>query len=624
MIPSNFPPSLRVLYIEDDQSTQEEVAFFLEPLVDELYLASNGKDGYELYKQHAPDLIITDIQMPIMNGIDMIKKIRQNDVDTPIFISTAYNETNYLLSAINSGVNRYVLKPINFKILTETINEYYASQQHDRYTLCINRDGVIINASKNFEELNGYTVSEMIQTPLENYIDPKEHTDYQIFLSNIDSKHEYRKKMVLLVHKNGTPFETVLYAIHDHTPFLQLEFKTLQSYIHQEEILHKTLKSERFIKELIRMNSHIYKEINHVKEKKVFLQNITSLFTNNDLFEVAFVSYADESGLLSIAEHGEHATINVETLFPIPKALTNVNCPMSEVIQKQEIVLIEDLSAFKDFDTKAFWLSHGITSMAILPLYKKSLNQKKGAFTLALNKAYLLNNEVLELLKNITEALNMGLQSIEDKKEKEALEIQLRAELAERKKNEAIIQQFAFYDPLTQLPNRRLFSDYLSKSIASSKRNKHFNALLFLDLDNFKPLNDTYGHALGDLLLIEAAQRITQNIRDTDVVARFGGDEFLVILQELSDQYESAVIYAKIAAEKIHTALAESYRLPLNTPEETPSCIEHTCTSSIGITLFGADALDETQLIKQADSAMYAAKESGRNQISMYTDKVTL
>lgn len=618
MIPSNFPPSLRILYIEDDKNTQEEVAFFLEPLVDELYLASNGKEGYELYLLRQPDLIITDIQMPIMNGIDMIKKIRQADLDTPIFITTAYNETNYLLSAINSGVNRYILKPINFKALKETISEYYTSKQNDHYTICIDRDGRIMNTSKNVEDLIGFTIHEMIHAPLKNFIDPKDHINYQNLLSNIDSIYEHQNQTILFLHKEGTPFETVLYKIHAHTPLFQLELKTLKSYIHQEEVFYKTLKSERFIKELIRMNSHIYKEINQVKEKKTFLQNIAALFTNNDLFEFAFVSYVDESGSLQLAEHGEHSKINVQTLFSASHTLTDGHCLMSEAIQKQEIILIEDLSMFSSFETKLFWLNHGITSMAILPLHKKSLTQKKGAFTLALNKAYLLNNEVLELLKNITEALSMGLQSIEDQKERERLEIQLREELAERKKNEAIIQQFAFYDPLTQLPNRRLFSDYLGKSIASSKRNRHFSSLLFLDLDNFKPLNDTYGHAVGDLLLIEVAQRIKHTIRDSDVVARFGGDEFVIILQELSDQYNSAITYAQVTAEKIHTALEKPYKLPINDTEDQTTFIEHCCTSSIGITLFGPDATDETQLIIQADSAMYAAKESGRNQIHFY------
>lgn len=615
---TNIPPYLRILYVEDDKNAQEEVAFFLESLVAALYIASNGEEGYQLHLLHKPDLIITDIQMPIMNGIDMIKKIRQSNLKTPIFITTAYNETNYLLSAINSGVDRYILKPINFKTLAETISEYYTSQQNDHHALCINRDGRIMNVTQNFEDLSGYTLDEIIHTSLENYIDPKDRTNYQNFLSNIDSLHEHRKKTILFRHKDGTTLETVLYEIHNHDPLFQLELKTLQSYIHQEEVLNKSLKSERFIKELIKMNSNIYKEINQAKEKKVFLQHITSLFTNNDLFEFAFVSYADESGLLWVAEQGDHPQINVQTLFSTPLSLSDVQCPITEVIKNQEIILIEDLSTFSPFDTKTFWLNHGVTSMAILPLYKKSLTQKKGAFTLSLNQAYFLNNEVLELLKNITEALNMGLQSIEDQKEREQLEIQLREELAERKKNEMIIQQFAFYDPLTQLPNRRLFSDYLGKSIASCKRNGHFSALLFLDLDNFKPLNDTYGHALGDLLLIEVAQRIKQAIRESDVVARFGGDEFVIVLQELSEQYVSSIAYAQIAAEKIRTALSEPYRLPLTSEEQT-LFIEHYCTSSIGIALFGADAVDETQLIKQADSAMYVAKETGRNQIVVHT-----
>ena len=616
---------LRILYIEDDKNTQEEVSFFLESLISHLYVASNGQEGYDLYILHSPDLIITDIQMPIMNGIDMIKKIRETDSLTPIIITTAYNETSYLLNAINSGVNRYLLKPIDFKILVDTIGEICFECIHQPYSLSIDASGMIVDASKNWSNLSGYTLDEMINTPLKDYIDSKNHSTYQDILSLLNSTKEHLKQKIVLLHKNNREIETVLYgvqaALHDDAPAIfELEFKTLSNYVHDEELLNKKLKGERFVKELIKMNLLIYKEIAQEETKADFLEHIADLFTCHDPFEFAFVAYTDNNRLVLISQQGHHEHINILSLFPHPVALSTIECPMAEVMKHQKIVLIDNLAAFPDFDTKPFLVDNGIQSIAALPLHKKSRTDKRGTFCIMLKQLYTLNDEVLELFEAITEVINMGLQSIEDRLEREKLANQLRLELAERQKHEKIIEQLAFYDPLTLLPNRRLLSDHLTKTIASNKRNGHCSALLFLDLDNFKPLNDKHGHAAGDLLLIEVANRIKSCLRESDVVARFGGDEFVMILNELHEDYKLSFEYAMSVGEKIRTALAKPYLLALSNSEETvlTSFIEHHCTSSIGITVFGSQRYDQNELIKQADIAMYKAKELGRNQIALY------
>lgn len=615
MHPSNLLSNLRILYIEDDKNTQEEVAFFLEPMCEMLYLASNGKEGYELYLLHQPDLIITDIQMPIMNGIDMIKKIRHHDTQTPIFITTAYNETNHLLNAINSGVDRYILKPINFKTLIETMTEFLSHTDSKRCFVSIDKHGYIIDASPNWLSLTGFSFSEINHTSLKSYLNTKNVDILGQILENTSSTLD--KQTILLDRKNSTTVEVVMHTVISDGSHIELEFKTLNSYITEEARLNKTLESERFIKELIKMNSTIYKEVSRANSKKTFLENLTKHFTNHELFEFSYVTCADNFDMVTIIEQGKHPTIDIKSLFPEPVALKEIQCPMFEAIQNLDIVLVEDLNFFSEFNTKSYWLSHKIQSILILPLHKKSHLYKRGSFCIMLNKTFHLNDEVLELTQNITEALNMGLQSIEDKHEREKLELQLREELSERKKNEEIIRQLAFYDPLTLLPNRRLFSDFLNKTVAFNKRQNCYSALFFLDLDNFKPLNDVYGHAIGDLLLIDAAIRIKNTLRESDVVARFGGDEFVVVAQDLGENYTSAITHAHIAAEKIRSTLSEPYKLPISNSEN--SYITHHCTSSIGVTLFAHEG-DENTLIKQADSAMYHAKESGKNQIAFFKE----
>lgn len=178
------------------------------------------------------------------------------------------------------------------------------------------------------------------------------------------------------------------------------------------------------------------------------------------------------------------------------------------------------------------------------------------------------------------------------------------------------IWELAFHDALTGLPNRRLLNDRLEQAMATSQRSRSFCALMFMDLDNFKPLNDLHGHDLGDLLLQEAAVRLTQCVREVDTVARFGGDEFVVLLGQLASDPDDARARAITVAEKIRAAFSRPFVLsttPGNTEE--PLQVEHRCTVSLGVNVFLGRACSPSDAIKGADAAMYEAKEAGRNTI---------
>jgi len=185
-------------------------------------------------------------------------------------------------------------------------------------------------------------------------------------------------------------------------------------------------------------------------------------------------------------------------------------------------------------------------------------------------------------------------------------------EITERKRLEEQVRQLAFHDPLTHLANRRLMLEHLDQAMSASKRSHRHGALLFLDLDNFKPLNDTHGHGVGDLLLIEVAERLKTCVREADTVARFGGDEFVVLLCELGTHHDEATAQATAIAEEIRARLSEPYGL-----QAAPSgpAIEHQCTASIGVAVFHGRDESESGVIGRADAAMYQAKEDGRNRI---------
>jgi diguanylate cyclase (GGDEF)-like protein len=179
----------------------------------------------------------------------------------------------------------------------------------------------------------------------------------------------------------------------------------------------------------------------------------------------------------------------------------------------------------------------------------------------------------------------------------------------------AVANSQALLDHLTKLPNRRLFIDRFNQTILAGHRNKTYSSLLFLDLDNFKLINDRYGHEVGDLLLIEVAERLTSAVRDTDTVARYGGDEFVIIISNLNIDQKAAVARTELIVEKVLKSIATPFTMGVG---DEAFVLELQCTTSIGVTVFLYEAGDPKSvldnIISLADKAMYQAKQAGGNQ----------
>lgn len=182
-------------------------------------------------------------------------------------------------------------------------------------------------------------------------------------------------------------------------------------------------------------------------------------------------------------------------------------------------------------------------------------------------------------------------------------------DISARKIAEEKIHHLAFYDTLTELPNRQLLLDRLEQALRDVEMTQQLGALMFIDLDNFKTLNDTFGHLKGDALLQKVAKRLTGCVRQEDTVARLGGDEFVVLIQSLGSQPERALSKAQIVANKVLAVLREPYDL---------AGFEHHSTCSIGVTSFGGQQSSVSDLLKQADLAMYQSKSLGRNMVCFF------
>ncbi len=188
-------------------------------------------------------------------------------------------------------------------------------------------------------------------------------------------------------------------------------------------------------------------------------------------------------------------------------------------------------------------------------------------------------------------------------------------DITERKQLQDQVRQMAFHDALTGLPNRRLFDDRFNQALAASVRGNHYGALIFVDLDNFKLLNDNHGHDAGDQLLVEAASRLKRCVREMDTVARFGGDEFVVMLGQLDADRQQSLEQARMIAGKLRQALAEPYLLSTGQTGGGGNHFDYRCTASIGVALFNQHETSQLKILKRADAAMYQAKQAGGDRV---------
>ncbi|HYR05438.1 MAG TPA: EAL domain-containing protein, partial [Gallionella sp.] len=203
----------------------------------------------------------------------------------------------------------------------------------------------------------------------------------------------------------------------------------------------------------------------------------------------------------------------------------------------------------------------------------------------------------------------MTVTAVKDERQKIVHYVAIFSDITARKQAEEEIRNLAFYDSLTKLPNRRLFIDRFHAALSVSARHNNYGAVLFIDLDKFKMVNDTLGHDYGDLLLIEVASRIKSCVREMDTVARLGGDEFVVLIEEVSDDRDDASRKVVLVAEKIRESLARPYQLKGH---------EHRSSPSIGISLYHGNEETVDALLQHADMAMYQAKSSGRNAVRFF------
>lgn len=434
----NYLKTLTILYVEDDSCIRLQLAQFLNRRCANLYLATNGKEGLAVFTQCNPDIVITDISMPDMDGLQMGEAMRELNPCIPIIITTAFEEPRYFHRAIDLGVDKYVTKPVNLDLL-------------------------------------------------------------------------------------------------------ELALLKCARAIRAEVALREAAKRQAEFMEMQRIAAVVFES-----QEGMF---VTDADTNILRVNRAFCEITGYS----------------------PEDVIGKN-PRIFRSNRHESAFYEQM--WQSIESQGFWQG-------------EIWNKRK-------------NGEIYPEFVTITQV-----------KDKNSITnyVATLTDITSKKMAEEEIEHLAFYDSLTDLPNRRLLQDRLKIALATCKRTRLKGALFFIDLDNFKNLNDTLGHDIGDLLLKQVAHRLKSCVRECDTVARLGGDEFVIMLENLSDKELDATAEATMISDKMLTALNQNYRLASHDYHNTPS---------IGITLFHGHEESIMQLLKQADIAMYDAKTAGRNTVRFY------
>ncbi len=456
-----------ILTIDDEEDIRDSFRLFLEDFDFQVLEAENGRDGLEIFHREKPDLVLCDLRMPEVDGLEVLEHIKNASPDTPIVVVSGTGIIGDAIEAIHKGAWNYLLKPIqDMSVLLHAINQ------------AIERSRLIV--------------------------------ENRIYQENLE-----------------------------------------------EEVTKRTEALQKAVKDL--NQSHLNLKLSEEKYRSIF-ENLQDVYLEIDM-EGKILEISPSISKISSYNRLDILNKNISSLFP-------------DSLQRE-------------------YLFRRLRAEDRLTDFEIELNDKNGhRIPCSLNATF---------QQELVKGANIICGTLRD--------------VTERKQAEEQIEYLAYYDALTDLPNRRLLLNRLEQIISRVRRYGHFGAMLYLDLDRFKNINDSLGHPIGDALLKEVARRLNLGLRTEDTVSRLGGDEFVVLLSDLGDDESIAIAMAQSKAEQIKANLAEVYRISGHELHISPS---------IGVAMFPCEEMTPQQgesgidILRYADTAMYRAKEDGRDTIRFF------
>jgi diguanylate cyclase (GGDEF)-like protein/PAS domain S-box-containing protein len=554
--------ALSVLYVEDEEAIREEMDVFLQRRLKKVYTAVNGRAGLDAFAKYHPDLVISDIRMPVMDGLAMVERIRAVNLKIPVIITTAFEESSYFQKSIDLGVDKYVVKPIKFDILDNALqkcarlirSEAALIEVNERYRLLFQLSHIAISISD-----TGGSTEPNVLVMNGRIVDCNEAF---IKLLGFDSQDEISKLLFsdLLMPEaisqvNKLMREELLVRGFSHEAKLKLRGK-VEGQVVPVIVQFIVRRDEQGVAEEIWA---VMRDISEQEKAEKALLLAECVFNNSN------------EGML--VTDSDNRIISVNPAFSV---LTGYS---------QDEVLGQNPNMLKSGENDQFFYQQLWSSLQTNGFWKgEIMNRRK-------------SGEVFPEWLSIRAVLGYDGSVVNY--------IGIFSDISEFKHATERVEFLAHYDPLTELVNRNLLEQLVDQAILMAARNKTQLALLFIDLDRFKLINDTLGHTTGDLVLKVVAKRLRKMTREVDIVARLSGDEFIIVLSGIAGGSDVIVVARKLIAILEAPIKINGKHLIV--------------TSSMGISLYPENGVTYGDLLKNADTAMYRAKKSGTNKFLFFT-----
>ncbi|QWV91883.1 EAL domain-containing protein [Geomonas oryzisoli] len=538
-----------------------------------------------------PDLVISDVIMPDMDGFELCRRIRvlKEASQLPIILLTHLNDPTHVLRSLEVGANYFISKPYHNGIL---LSRVAAALRRDQGGCVAGEDGAV--------SCNYYGNRYAIAASKPQIIDLLLAT-YELA---VEKNQEISKTHDALRRLN----EELETRVAKRTVELRNTISELRQEIAERE------SAEECVRRLNRLHSVLSetsKAVVHTKDRESLFHDFCRIAVDHGCFKLAWVGMVDAGGTLVQVVAARGTTAYLDDLTIGLNQEPTGSGPTATAIKNGSFYICND---FLNAPITAPWhergRAYGIRASASIALRQEG--EVIGALTLYADKKNYFDRPQIELLRQMGADISFALANMVREDHRLEVERALLEETArrlkEREQHTQKIEYLAHHDPVTKLPNRFSLMARLAHSLELAKRCGSRLALIFIDLDRFKNINDSLGHHVGDHLLFQVAGRLLESIRSADIVARLGGDEFVVGLPLLRCN-----ISAAHAIRKIQHALSQSYYVEGHELSVTPS---------IGISIFPDDGETVQELMKNADLAMYHAKAGGRNNFQFFTEEM--
>ena len=587
---------LTVLVVDDDKITTAILRRMLDTYADTVLIASDGEEGLDLFKKHRPDIVLSDINMPRMGGLEMVEQIRKIDDQVKIAIFTNFENRDILLTAIKIGVNQFFSKPFEAKVFAQVIQPLCDDAKEKRRIRSeLKRQQNILHA-----------INEMSH----NFLQKKDWTS--AVYEEILLLKQASETSAIFMYKNDKNCEEASHFLSiNNNPKAKAKKK-----IHYKK--HNLMRWKNKLQKGEAVNGCI---IDYDRSKTKLLNSfqivsllILPIFVNeewwgflgigNDKREA--LSETDAEMLSTVASIIGSAINNKRNLKSLEMSSAVFKHTMDGVIitnADNKIIHVNesfvDITGYEPGDVMGKSPQIFKSGSHSRHFYSKMWNQ--------LSTEGYWQGEIINRRKDGEIYIEwLSVNTIKDKNGNIENFIGIFSDVTHQRKDAQEHAYLATHDPLTGLSNRLLLNDRLDHAIHHAERFNKCVAAIFCDLDNFKPINDSYGHSTGDEILKSVAEALKSVLRKEDTICRFGGDEFVILIEELS-----SFNFLKEILAKIHAITKQTFVIDENTFK---------VSMSIGTSIYPNDASSPEMLLKCADEAMYKAKHSGKNKIMYYQD----